>query len=189
MKRVALFYASMSGRTRRVADSIKREIEPAATVQLFDLRESQPSDLNWADFLIFGSPTYGKGEPHFEWKKWFERILSGEISLAGKTIGLFVLGDQKHHAETFGGALIHFSAFLSKLNITPVGHTKLESTPDKPAILDRFEGMIPGLLLDEVRHRKESPAKIAAWVQSIRPLFSVSRKSACRTGPLETINC
>ena len=59
MAKVLIVYDSRSGNTEKMAKAVEQGArEAGASVRLLTVNEARLSDLEWADGVIFGSPTY-----------------------------------------------------------------------------------------------------------------------------------
>ena len=81
MAKIGLFYGSTTGNTLKIAEQIQQAFGED-TVDLLDVRQASPDDLQRYDALIFGTSTWHWGGLQDEWAV-FEDSLSAE-ALAGK---------------------------------------------------------------------------------------------------------
>ena len=156
-----LFYASTSGRTRKVAELIARGLGGAG-VEVRLLREARPEDLLAYRTLILGSPTYGVGDLHPDWLAWRDAV--ERLDLSGRTVALFALGDQRYHGRTFAGALKHLDLMVRYAGVEPVGRWPGAGYEFKQSPALGEDGMFPGLVLDEVNQRRQTEERVRTWI-------------------------
>ena len=108
-RQIAVVYVTRTGKTRAVAEAVWQAIGAERT-DVLDLRETSIEAMLRYEFLGFGSPTYGMGDLDYRWQKFLHHLPAG--TLAGRTVALFVLGDQVYHGDTFAGSLRAFSALV-----------------------------------------------------------------------------
>lgn len=100
MKRIALFYGSSGGNTKKVAKMIANCF---GNTKIYNIENASKNDLETHDFLIFGIPTWGIGNMQFDWED-FSKVLR-KANLKSKTVALFGLGDQINYPDHFADAL------------------------------------------------------------------------------------
>lgn len=80
MVRVLVVYYSRTGNTKRMAEEVAEGArEAGAEVRLKDVRNTSLTDLEWADGIVIGSPTYF-GLPAAEIKK----LIDDSVRIRGK---------------------------------------------------------------------------------------------------------
>jgi len=164
---VLVFYASISGRTRKVSDEIKRSLSPLM-VETFDLRNGLP-DLCRCKLMIFGSPTYGIGDWHHLWERSSDELANSGLDWAIQPIAIFALGDAKHHAESFASAVTHLANLRQRLQALAVGNWICDESYDQPLCSSLLNnGSFPGLVLDQVNQRRLGPDRIQAWCAQLK---------------------
>lgn len=106
-----LIYATNSGSTLEVSNNIVSAFaQKGLEIILKDAREVEPSELNDYDLIIFGSPTWGEGDPHDSFLALFDKF--GENPLPKKKYAVFGLGDSSY--SHFCGAADHLEEFIKK---------------------------------------------------------------------------
>ena len=89
------------------------------------------------------------------------------LDLRSVYVALFALGDQRYHRHTFGGALKHLHFTFADTGATLVGTTMCQEYQFTHCPALARDGMLPGLLLDEISQRRLSPQRIEKWVKSV----------------------
>lgn len=166
MKKIGLFYGSTTGRTRRVAEQIKKEFG-AATIELFDIKEVNPQDILKFDNLIFGTSAWGVGDMQDDWEIFIDEVV--DLDLSKNKIALFGLGDQVEYPGSFADGLgTLYCRIPEKNNIvgftTTEGYSYYFSSAEK-------DGKFVGLALDEDTQSKLTPGRIKKWVTQLKKEF------------------
>jgi flavodoxin I len=171
MGKIGVFFASDTGRTRLVAKQIARKLGDAADAPV-NIGRTTPAAFLAYDRLIVGSPTLGDGMlpgqstglTQAGWEEFLPQI--ADADLAGKTIAIFGLGDQKKYPGEFVDAigLLHdaFAARGARL----VGRWPAAGYEFKASLaLDGDEFL--GLALDQHLQPLLSEGRIDAWLASL----------------------
>jgi flavodoxin II len=104
--KIGLFYGSTTCYTEMAAEKIQAKFQHLvghACIELFNIKDSALSKTTEFDILIFGISTWDFGELQEDWEATWQDILG--LSLAGKTVAIFGLGDQLGYAEWFQDAV------------------------------------------------------------------------------------
>lgn len=167
MRDVVILYASISGRTRKVASEIVDEFLPLKA-EAFDLRNGLDG-VNKCKLMIFGSPTYGTGEWHHLWEKLSPRLADIDLEWSSQLVAVFALGDAQHHPESFAGALARLRNFVARLDAQLIGETEFHESYNLQSCGDLLtSGTFPGLVLDQVKQRKLGTERIRRWVTKLK---------------------
>lgn len=100
--KIGLFYGSTTCYTEIAAEKIQQAISNEK-VQLFNLKDTQLSEVASFDFLIFGISTWDYGEIQEDWESQWDDI--DTIDLNGKVVALYGMGDQIGYTDWFQDAL------------------------------------------------------------------------------------
>ena len=167
MKKIALTFVSSAGSTRRVAHKIQQHLQ--TDCEIVDFKRFTADPILPHPILILGSPTYGIGDLHPRWKRFISN--NPKVDLSSKTVGMFVLGDQKYHGESFAGAAQHLAAWLEKCNAKLIGSTSTNGYHfgSSPAI--DSQGNFPCLVIDEITQRRQTSKRISDWCNEIQMLI------------------
>lgn len=155
--RVTVVYGSDQGCTRGIANRIAGKLNGKS----LDIKKARSADLEAAQLLILGSPTYGCGDLQSDWE---DRIaVLDKADLDGKTVALFGMGDQMTYPECFCDAVgILYDRLLAK-GARVVGFTEPEGYDFSSSAALR-DGRFVGLLLDEDNQSELTDERIEAWV-------------------------
>ena len=161
---VAIYYASSTGNTREVAQTIANEL--GGKIDLIDLGSEDFSEIDNYDTLIFGSSTWGDGDLQDDWEENWESFEN--LDLSGKTIALFGLGDQESYEDVFVNALGTIYEQVKKngaAKIVGFTDTKGYEFSDSTAVVD---GHFVGLVIDEDNQSELTKQRIQSWCKAIK---------------------
>jgi flavodoxin I len=172
MAKIGIFYGTNQGHTRDVAHRIARALGNLVPA-VIDVADARAEDLLRYDQLILGTPTWGIGELADSW----EQLLPGldDVSLAGKRVALFGLGDQAGHAESFVDALGLLHDVVIGRGAVVVGDWPTDGYDYLVSAAVR-DGRFVGLALDEMSQPELSDSRIERWVSQIRDLLTGGAK-------------
>jgi len=172
MKKIGIYYASISGSTAKVSQLIAESlnVDEAHVHNLMDV--SLNNTIRDYELVIFGSPTYGKGELHYLWQEEF--LETHDELLKGKPYALFALGDKKYHTKTFAGALEKLKESIEMYEGVNFGKMLKGSNSGVET------SAIYGLILDEVNEPFLTKQRIRSWSQHLKNnLKSLGYHSEC----------
>ena len=163
MKKIGLFYGSTSGRTKKVAELIRKEFG-GSLVEVFDIKQVNPQDILKYENLIFGTSAWGIGDMQDDWEIFIDDIV--ELDFSGKKIALFGLGDQKDYPGSFADGL---GTLYCRLPVKDaiVGYTKTDGYEYYYSSAE-MEGKFVGLVLDEDAQAKLTPGRVKDWVAQLK---------------------
>lgn len=119
------------------------------------------------DFLILGTPTWGYGDLQEDWEQFIPKLK--KISLEGKTVALFGLGDSGAYPDTFVDAMAELYEVVTQCGARVVGQVPVDNYDfdSSRAVMD---GHFVGLALDEDNESDLTEKRISAWVEQLKPL-------------------
>ncbi len=163
MKKIGLFYGTTSGKTKKVAELIKKEFGEKS-IDLYDIKNIQPEDILKYDNLIFGTSAWGIGDMQDDWEMFIDDI--AELDLKGKTIALFGLGDQKEYPGSFAdalGTLYCRMPFKDQIVgfIPTTGYKYYFSSAE-------LDGKFVGLVIDEDYQPDKTAERVKKWVTQLK---------------------
>jgi len=164
MATIGLFYGSTTGSTLKAAELIQQAFAPDA-VDLLDVREAGLEDLKRYDTLILGTSTWHWGGLQDEWAM-FEDTLNQE-ALAGKTVALFGLGDQKRYGENFVDGMGLLYEKVKPFGVKIVGMWPTDEYEYTASAAD-VDGRLVGLALDEDNEAGKTADRISRWVGQLK---------------------
>jgi flavodoxin I len=166
MKKIGLFYGSSTGKTKKVAELIQKELGVKNT-DLHNIKEVNSSDVLKYDNLIFGTSAWGVGDMQDDWETFIDDLAI--LDLSDKKIALFGLGDQVEYPESFVDGLgTLYCRIPVKDNIigfcTTEGYKYYYSTAEK-------DGQFVGLVLDQDKQPELTGKRVKEWVIKLKKSF------------------
>jgi len=166
MKKTGLFYGTTGGRTKKVAEMIKKEFG-SSVIEIFNIKDTEPSDILKFDNLIFGTSAWGIGDMQADWEIFIDELV--ELDLSGKKIALYGLGGQKEYPGSFADGLgTLYCRLPDKDKIVgswpKKGYKYYFSSAEKD---ERFVGLV----IDEDSQHELTAARIKKWVADLKKEF------------------
>ena len=168
MVKIGIFFGSMSGNTRLVAEMIHSKLSDHE-VSVFDIFETSPHEIDKFDNLIFGAPSWGKMELHEDWRKFLRRMK--KVDLSNKKIALFGLGDQIMFSNAFADSIGILYDELKDQGCQIVGNWKAGDYMFKKSHSLNGDKFL-GLVIDEDNQSELTENRIDKWLNEILPHFS-----------------
>ena len=165
---VGIYFATTTGKTEDIAERIHGLLDnaedPVDISDVDDLRE-----LSNHDGIICGIPTWNTGADSERsgtaWDSLLEDI--GSLSLSGKKVAIFGLGDSATYTENFCDAMEELHSYFKKAGATMVGYVPKGSytfDESKSVIGDSF----CGLPLDEDSESDMTDERLANWATQLK---------------------
>lgn len=167
MKKIGLFYGTTSGITAGIVDEIEFYLR-GEEYDVIDVADGI-SSIDDYENLILVSPTYGVGELQKDWENVYDELKGKDLS--GKVIGIVGVGNQFAFGESYVGAMrkLYDAAINGKGKVVGFTSTEGYNYEETEAIVD---DKFVGLALDESNQDNETPDRIKAWIEEIKPLFN-----------------
>ncbi|MEF1170895.1 flavodoxin FldB [Vibrio sinaloensis] len=164
--KIGLFYGSTTCYTEMAAEKI-RAIIGDDLVDIHNVKESPLSLMADYDLLLLGISTWDFGEIQEDWNELWDQI-SG-LSLAGKTVALFGLGDQEGYGEWYLDAMGMLHDELKATGVNFIGYWPNDDSYEFEAskALTEDQSKFVGLALDEDSQYELSDERIATWVEQV----------------------
>ncbi|MEK7720090.1 MAG: flavodoxin [Bacteroidota bacterium] len=168
MKKIAIVYSFNSTKSAKIASKI------ASGIKNHKVEELNVESLKGEEFLSYDSyilsvPTWFDGELPNYWDEILPAL--GKLTLTGKKIAIFGLGDQKNYPENFCDAVGILADFFEELGATIIGFTSPEGyTFESSKALKN--NLLKGLLLDQENQAKLSDDRILKWTKQLEIEFS-----------------
>ena len=163
MKKIAVVYSFNSTKSAKIASKI------AASFKKYEIEELNVESLKGEEFLLYDNfilsvPTWFDGELPNYWDEILPAL--GKLTLTGKKIAVFGLGDQKNYPENFCDAVGILADFFENLGATIIGFTSPEGyTFESSKALKN--NVLKGLLLDQENQSKLSDERIIKWTRQL----------------------
>ncbi|WEM41889.1 flavodoxin FldB [Photobacterium sp. DA100] len=168
--KIGLFYGSTTCYTEMASEKI-RDCIGAELVDLHNIKQADLTEMNQYDMLILGISTWDFGELQEDWEAVWEQL--DGLSLEGKTVALFGLGDQEGYAEWFLDAMGMLHDKLLPTGAQFVGYWPNEGYEFEASKALTEDGkLFVGLALDEDSQYELSDERITAWCEQILTEYS-----------------
>ncbi|GEK14159.1 flavodoxin FldB [Aliivibrio fischeri] len=163
--KIGLFYGSSTCYTEMASEKIRAFIGEDL-VDVFNIKETPVTTMNDYDLLLLGISTWDFGEIQEDWLAVWEEL--DGLSLDGKTIALFGLGDQEGYGEWFLDAMGLLHDELKTTNAKFIGYWENKGYQfDASKALTEDESHFVGLALDEDSQYDKSDERIEQWCEQI----------------------
>jgi len=173
MASIGIFFGTDTGRTRLLAKQIAKKLGDAAAAPV-NIGRTTLADFLTYDVLILGSPTLGEGElpgqstglTQPSWEEFLPQLAGTD--LAGKTIAIYGLGDQKKYPGEFVDAigLIHDAVVAT--GATVVGRWPTAGYEFKASQAVDGEHFL-GLAIDQINQPLLTEERVDRWLAQIKP--------------------
>lgn len=163
--RIGIFYGSTNGNTQMAAELIAKEFS-GHEVEIFDVgRLKDAKKLLEFDLILLGSSTWGDGELQSDWEEFYPKL--DEISLNGKKVALFGLGDQDGYGHEFVSALRILFDKARLLGAEIIGFWDVDGYEFEysMAVVDN---KFVGLALDEDNQSELTEPRIKKWCNQLK---------------------
>lgn len=167
MKKIGIFYGTTSGITAGIVDEIEFYLR-GEEYEVFDVANGI-DEMENLENLILVSPTYGVGELQKDWENVYDKLKS--LDFTNKIVGIVGVGNQFAFGESYAGAMRKLYDVVIDKGAKVVGFTSTEgySYEETESVIDN---KFVGLALDESNQDNETPDRIKAWIEEIKPLFN-----------------
>ena len=136
-------------------------------VDIRNVKETPLAEMADYDFLILGISTWDFGEIQEDWNEIWDQI--DGLSLNGKTVALFGLGDQEGYGEWYLDAMGMLHDELKKTGANLIGYWPNDESYEFEAskALTEDGSQFVGLALDEDSQYELSDERIATWIEQV----------------------
>ncbi|MCG9683791.1 flavodoxin FldB [Vibrio sp. Isolate23] len=164
--KIGLFYGSTTCYTEMAAEKM-RAIIGEELVDIRNIKETPLAEMADYDFLILGISTWDFGEIQEDWNEIWDQI--DGLSLNGKTVALFGLGDQEGYGEWYLDAMGMLHDELKKTGANLIGYWPNDESYEFEAskALTEDGSQFVGLALDEDSQYELSDERIATWIEQV----------------------
>ncbi|KDM90462.1 flavodoxin FldB [Photobacterium galatheae] len=163
--KIGLFYGSTTCYTEMTAEKI-RDCIGEDLVDLHNIKDTNLSDMNQYDLLILGISTWDFGELQEDWEAVWEQL--DGLTLTGKTIALFGLGDQEGYTEWYLDAMGMLHDKLLPTGAQFVGYWPNQGYNfEASKALTEDKSLFVGLALDEDSQYDFSDERIQQWCEQV----------------------
>ncbi|MBD0787446.1 flavodoxin FldB [Vibrio sp. Y2-5] len=163
--KIGLFYGSTTCYTEMAAEKM-RAIIGDDLLDIHNVKETPLSLMDDYDLLILGISTWDFGEIQEDWNEIWDQI--DGVSLNGKSVALFGLGDQEGYGEWYLDAMGLLHDEIKKTGANIIGYWPVEGyTFEASKALTEDGTQFVGLALDEDSQYELSDERIATWIEQV----------------------
>lgn len=163
--KIGLFYGSTTCYTEMAAEKIQHQLNELfgeAVVELFNIKDHALSLCTQYDIIIFGISTWDFGELQEDWESSWED--AHKLTLKGKIVTLFGLGDQYGYADWFQDALGMLHEAITPSGCNFIGYWPNEGYEfNQSKALTADKSQFVGLPLDDENQFSETDERIVKW--------------------------
>lgn len=169
--KIAIYFGTDTGRTRRIAKLIAQKLGDRADAPL-NINRVSLDDFLAREVLILGAPTYGDGDlpglatglAQESWAEFLPRLAG--LDMRHQNVALFGLGEQEKYGHEFVDALIllHDAVVACGARLIGAWPTAGYSFKASQAVVD---GRFVGLALDPVGQPALTEVRIDAWLRQL----------------------
>lgn len=157
--KTGVFFATTTGNTQDIAEQISQKLNADACKEI---SEVSPSELSDYDTIVVGAPTWNTGADEQRSGTEMDDFIYGldRLSLAGKSVACFGLGDAVGYGEYFCDALGEVYDQMATTGATMIGLTDADHIDFAESKSVR-DGKFKGLAIDVVN---EDGDDIEKWM-------------------------
>lgn len=172
MSKIALLYAPKGGSVEIAAHRVER-LYDSSDLDVIEISNYNVKNLvNYEHFILgcstVGAESWEDADSNNEWDRFFHEIEEQKISLEGKKVAIFGLGNQVLYPDHFVDAMMILKNESEKYGAEIIGYwpTKGYDFTDSDALEgDKFVG----LALDEDNEDELSDQRISEWLKIVKP--------------------
>ncbi|WED24712.1 flavodoxin [Vibrio sp. JC009] len=161
MEKVAVFYGSDSGATKRVAALIAEQF----SAECYDIADSDVEDFEQYELVILGSPTVNNGEVQSDWDYVLDDV--EDLDLANTKVAIFGLGDQVEYADTFVDAMAEIAEACEEAGADIIGKWPTEGYNHSES-RSEDDGEFIGLAIDNERQADQTQTRVEKWANQLK---------------------
>lgn len=167
LEAVAVYYSTSTGNTETCAGYISE----AMGIQAEEIGLASNSDIEGADSLIVGAPTWHTGSDEqrsgTSWDDWLYDTLP-KLKLDGKKVAIFGCGDQESYSDYYCDAAGELYDCFKKAGCKVYGLTSTEGYNHQESKAEVESGKFCGLMFDEDNQYDLSEDRAKVWVGQLK---------------------
>jgi flavodoxin I len=171
-KKIGIFYGPTGGNTEVVAKKVQSAFGEDVA-DLLPVKDSNASDIDKYEFIVFGCSTIGKetwdaARTKKDWDTFRPEL--EKINYEGKTFALFGLGDHITYAANFVDSLGMIAKIMLEKGAKIVGQVATDNYEftDSEAVIDN---KFIGLPIDEDFEPELTNQRVNEWVGNLKIQF------------------
>eukprot|EP00547_Thalassionema_nitzschioides_P005466 CAMPEP_0194205034 /NCGR_PEP_ID=MMETSP0156-20130528/4388_1 /TAXON_ID=33649 /ORGANISM="Thalassionema nitzschioides, Strain L26-B" /LENGTH=227 /DNA_ID=CAMNT_0038931187 /DNA_START=118 /DNA_END=801 /DNA_ORIENTATION=+ len=174
---VGLYFGTVGGNTKTVANHIKAAADADATVTFCEIEDLSSVDaFTQHDALIIGAPTWNTGAEKQRtltgWDQWLYDVLPGLASeMKGKKVAFFGVGDQGDYPFNYCDSVGELHSEFERVGCdVKYGRTSTEGYyhVSSKAQVDEEEPVFYGLCCDENQQPDQSEDRCIKWIAQLK---------------------
>jgi len=171
-----VFFGTSTGNTEEVADTLVAKIkelgfESPDPICVDNVVGSLSDEFAKYENLIVGTPTWNTGaETERSGTSWDEVYYGelSELSIQGKPVAVFGLGDQISYGENYADASGELYDVFSGLSCSMFGSTEVDDSYEHEASKAvKADGRFCGLMCDQVNQDDLTPGRVDKWIRQL----------------------
>lgn len=163
MKRIGVFYSSVTGTTKRIALLVAAQLSiPVSDV--FHTSQITESLINNYDLLILGTSTWGMGELNDDWSVALQKLR--KMNLRNKEIAIFGSGDSVAYSDVFCEAIGILYHGLRRTGAQFTGEVSVDGYHFEASSAIVGSSFV-GLPLDEDNEPELTDTRVSNWVAEL----------------------
>lgn len=168
MKKIGIFYSFNANKTNQIGKKIL-EAFGDADIEAVNAEDVTEELFTKYDNMIIGVPTWFDGELPNYWDEFVPAL--EDISLKGKKVALYGLGDQKGYPENFNDGVGIFAELVENQGAKVVGFTSREGYTYESSRAERGDQFC-GLCIDQENQARMTKKRIENWINQLKKEFS-----------------
>lgn len=164
MKKYGIFYGSLTGTTKHVAEKIAKELGVDSS-DIHNVSDTAPDVLGEYEIIVAGTSTWGDGEIESDWYDFLDGAQA--MDLSAQRLAVFGTGDETM-VNTFCNGVHYLVERFAPTKATLIGQFPATAYTFAHSEAVDTEGVAEGLLLDEVNHADLSDARISEWTTMLK---------------------
>lgn len=171
MKKVGLYYNFDTQKTSKVAKKVKEEFEKGGKYELVEVNaDEHMTDQQFMayDYMVIGASTWMDGELPYYWDEFVPAV--EDLSMEGKKVAIFGLGDQSYSYENFVDAIGILAYLLEGQGAKLYGFTSTEGYNFVKSAGVR-DHQFMGLAIDLENQAALTNERVENWVKQLKKEF------------------
>ncbi len=166
MKNIAIFYASSTGSTKKIADEISIDL---AEIKEYNIRITGSEYMTDYDNIIFGISTLENGKMQSDWEEIWKEFC--ELDFKNKDVAIFSIHNQVLFPDNFVDSMGELYIQLKKAGANIIGFTSVDgyNFNNSKALIDGDKFV--GLALDINNQNDLTSSRIENWVNLLKKDF------------------
>lgn len=168
---IGIFFGTSTGSTEEAAHLISAEFGDAASepIEIDEVQGSLAAEFAKFDSLVVGTPTWNTGADMERSGTTWDEIYYSEmkdLSIAGKKVAVFGLGDSVSYAENYADATGELHDVFESLGCKMIGYTSQEGYQHEDSKSIRGD-LFCGLLLDAENEEEMTEERVQNWIPKL----------------------